>query len=183
MTWKVSKGRKTPTQQSWIFTTVRLNSKVVYILFRMSPVRQFIYWCIRPNGLSIMNIHLSLLDSIQKRYLYHYGYHQPVSSCTGTYTTLSLIWMRYRMVYIQSKSDIPFQVSPTLVHALVYTCIPSWAKRNALHSGATARRRVVYIPLRISHVGTRMDYEIIKLKQVYHPLNCVSSTIHVFVQL
>ena len=55
-------------------------------------------------------------------------------------------------------------------------------KRNALHSGATARRRVVYIPLRTSHVGTRMDYEI-KLKHVYHPLNCVSSTIPVFVQL
>ena len=28
-----------------------------------------------------------------------------------------------------------------------------------------------------------MDYEIIKLKHVYLPLNCVSSTIHVFVQL
>ena len=58
-------------------------------------------------------------------------------------------------------------------------------KRNALHSGAIARRRVVhvYIPLRTSHVGTRMDYDIIKLKHVYHPLNCVSLTIHVFVQL
>ena len=54
-------------------------------------------------------------------------------------------------------------------------------KWNALHSAA--RRRVVYIPLRTSHVGARMDCEIIKLKHVYHPLNGVCSTIHVFVQL
>ena len=56
-------------------------------------------------------------------------------------------------------------------------------KRNALHTGVTARSRVVYIPLRTSHVGTRMDCESIKLKHVYHPLNGVCSTIHVFVQL